>query len=448
MTAMFANNDRTSPASEVLDLAGIGIGPSNLSLASLLDNVGNIRAHFYESRPSFDWHPGMMLPDVELQSSYLKDLVTPVMPTSPWSFISYLVAHKRLYAFLNAHYEAVPRREFARYLAWVAGQLKNLSFDAVVREVTFDKDQFLMRFDNNAVSARNLVLGTGTTPFVPSWATPFLGERCFHNSEAKHRLPQLNASRIAVIGGGQSGGEVVEALLNSKATLKELNWFSRRHNFEPINDTAFSNQVFSPEYVYAYLNLNNDQKQEALKASILTSDGLSISTINAIYRRLYSLRYLENRNIDAKLSPNRDVIQVEMDKDGYRLIVRNRFDGGVEMAHADAIVLATGYQFHLPDAFAGLQDRIQFDRNNRPVLNNDYCLSWSGPKQNRIFAQNAGRYSHGIADSQLSLMAWRSAHIINSLLGRHHFDLEPHDSQVNWLSTGHDAISQSMAVDC
>lgn len=447
MTAKFANNDRVSAAGEPLDLVGVGIGPSNLSLAALLHSVPNVRAHFYESRMKFDWHPGMMLPDVELQSSCLKDLVTPVMPTSPWSFISYLVAHKRLYAFLNAQYEAVPRREFAQYLAWVAGQLNNLTFDTSVREVNLGKDHFVVRFDNGAASARNLVLGTGTTPSVPIWASPFLGDTCFHNSEATWRLPSLNASRIAVIGGGQSGGEVVEALLNSKATLKELNWFSRRHNFEPINDTAFSNQVFSPEYVYAYLNLNNDQKLEALKASVLTSDGLSISTINAIYRRLYSLRYLENRSIDAKLSPNRDVIQVEMDKNGYRLIVRNRFDGGVEVAHADAIILATGYEFKLPEAFAGLQDRIQLDRNNRPALSDEYCLNWNGPKQNRIFAQNAGRHSHGIADSQLSLMAWRSAHIINSLLGQNHFDLEPHDSQVNWLSSGHHVTGQSMAVD-
>ncbi len=446
MTAMFANNDR-SQTSETLDLAGIGIGPSNLSLASLLDSVGTIHAHFFERRSKFDWHPGMMLPDVELQSSYLKDLVTPVLPTSPWSFISYLVAHKRLYAFLNAQYDAVPRREFAAYLAWVASRLNGLTFDAAVRDVSFDKDRFRLRFDNGSVVAKNLVVGTGTTPFTPSWAAPFLGERCFHNSEAFFRLPSLNAARIAVIGGGQSGGEVVEALLNSKPALKELNWFSRRHNFEPINDTAFSNQVFSPEYVYAYLNLNNDQKQEALKASVLTSDGLSISTINAIYRRLYTLRYLENRHIDAKLSPNRDVIQVGVDKDGYRLVVRNRFDGGVEVAHADAIVLATGYQFRLPDAMAGLEDRIQFDRNSRLMLNDDYCLNWNGPKQNRIFAQNAGRYSHGIADSQLSLMAWRSAHIVNSLLGHDHFDLEPHDSQVNWLSSGHDIMVQSMAVD-
>ncbi|MEK1889882.1 MAG: SidA/IucD/PvdA family monooxygenase [Phyllobacterium sp.] len=447
MTAIFASNNRTTHAGEVLDLAGIGIGPSNLSLASLLDSITNVRARFYESRPQFDWHPGMMLPDVELQSSYLKDLVTPVMPTSRWSFIAYLVAQKRLYAFLNAQYEAVPRREFAQYLAWVASQLKSLSFDSTVREVDLEKDRFILRFDHGAATAKNIVVGTGMTPFVPSWAVSFLGDRCFHNSEARWRLPALNAPRIAVIGGGQSGGEVVEALLNSKSTLKELNWFSRRHNFEPINDTAFSNQVFSPEYVYAYLNLNSDQKLEALKASILTSDGLSISTINSIYRRLYSLRYLENHTIDAKLSPNRDVIQVETDKDGYRLIVRNRFDGGVEVVHADAIVLATGYQFRLPDAFAKLQDRIQLDRNNRPVLGDDYCLNWNGPKQNRIFAQNAGRYSHGIADSQLSLMAWRSAHIINALLETDHFDLEPHDYQVNWLSMGHDAVGLSVAVD-
>jgi lysine N6-hydroxylase len=447
MTAMFANNDHMRQPNETLDLAGIGIGPSNLSLAALLDSVGDLKAHFYERRANFDWHPGMMLPDVELQSSYLKDLVTPVMPTNPWSFVSYLVAHKRLYAFLNAQYDAVPRREFAQYLAWVAGHLDNLSFDATVRDVKHDKDRFVVQFDNGSVAAKNIVVGTGTTPFVPSWATPFLGDRCFHNSEAKFRLPDLNVARVAIIGGGQSGGEVVEALLNAKAGLKELNWFSRRHNFEPINDTAFSNQVFSPEYVYAYLNLNNDQKQEALKASILTSDGLSLSTINAIYRRLYSLRYLEGRDIEAKLSPNRDVIQVEAGKDGYRLIVRNRFDGGVEVAHADAIILATGYQFKLPEALSGLQDRIQLDRNSRPVLNDEYCLGWNGPKQNRIFAQNAGRYSHGIADSQLSLMAWRSAHIINTITAREHFDLEPHDSQVNWLSSGHETLGQSIAVD-
>ncbi|MEZ2126402.1 MULTISPECIES: lysine N(6)-hydroxylase/L-ornithine N(5)-oxygenase family protein [unclassified Sinorhizobium] len=421
-------------ANEPLDLAGIGIGPSNLSLACLLEAVPAVRSRFFERRDAFDWHPGMMMPGVELQSSFLKDLVTPVLPTSPWSFVSYLVAHKRLYAFLNAKYDAVPRKEFAQYLAWVAGGLKGLSFASEVREVEHRDARFLLRFDNAVEEARNIVIGTGTSPFVPDWARPFLGMRCFHNSEAKYRLGDLQAARIAIVGGGQSGGEIIEALLGAENKVEEITWISRRHNFEPINDTPFSNQVFSPEYVQAYLQLNHEQKQDALKNSILTSDGLSISTIHAIYQRLYALRYLEGSALNARLSPNRDVIQMEASGGSYRLIVRNQFDGGIEVLHADAVVLATGYRFRLPNALASMADKITCDRNGHPVLNDDYTLQWAGPRANRIFAQNAGRYSHGIADSQLSLMAWRSANIINTLLGKSHFEVEPDNAQLNWAS--------------
>ncbi|WP_431323506.1 lysine N(6)-hydroxylase/L-ornithine N(5)-oxygenase family protein [Rhizobium sp. YTU87027] len=431
MTVAFTRKDS---ANEPLDIAGIGIGPSNLSLACLLEAVPAIHGRFFERHTTFDWHPGMMMPGVELQSSFLKDLVTPVLPTSRWSFISYLVAHKRLYAFLNANYDAVPRQEFARYLAWVAKGVDGLRFGSEVREVEHRADRFVLHFDTGHEEARNLAIGTGTSPFVPDWAKPFLGADCFHNSEAKWRLGELDASRVIVVGGGQSGGEVVEALLSEPGQISELTWISRRHNFEPINDTPFSNQVFSPEYVQAYLKLSGEQKQAALKHSILTSDGLSISTIHSIYRRLYALRYLEQSALNANLAPNRDVVQMERNGKAYRLIVRNQFDGGIEVLHADTVILATGYRFRLPDALASLPDRIALDRNGYPLLNDDYSVQWAGPRANRIFAQNAGRYSHGIADSQLSLIAWRSANIINTLLERRHFDAEPDNAQLVWMS--------------
>ena len=431
MTVAFARRDAIN---EPLDIAGIGIGPSNLSLACLFEAVPEIRSRFFERRDSFDWHPGMMMPGVELQSSFLKDLVTPVLPTSRWSFVSYLVAHKRLYAFLNANYDAVPRQEFARYLAWVANGLDGLRFGTEIRDVEHRDDRFVLRFDNGQEEARNLVIGTGSSPFVPDWAKPYLGADCFHNSEAKSRLGDLGAARIVVVGGGQSGGEVVEALLADPGSMNELTWISRRHNFEPINDTPFSNQVFSPEYVQAYLKLGGEQKQAALKNSILTSDGLSISTIHSIYRRLYALRYLEPGTLNASLAPNRDVIQMERNGNAYRLIVRNQFDGGIEVLHADAVVLATGYRFRLPEALGSLGERIVLDRNGYPILNDDYTMQWTGPRGNRLFAQNAGRYSHGIADSQLSLMAWRSAMIVNTLLGRQHFDAEPDNAQLAWAT--------------
>jgi lysine N6-hydroxylase len=180
--------------------------------------------------------------------------------------------------------------------------------------------------------------------------------------------------------------------------------------------------------------LSDDRKLAALDTHILTSDGLSLSTINAIYRRLYTLRHIEGGGADIELLPNRDVIRVDRQQDGFRLIVRNSFDGGIEIIFADVLVLATGYKFKLPDAIAPLQNRISVDRNERLVLADDYSAVWDGPRQNRIFALNAGRYSHGIADSQLSLMAWRSAAIINALLGRNHFDLELPQSVVRWGS--------------
>ncbi|HBF29913.1 SidA/IucD/PvdA family monooxygenase [Rhizobium sp.] len=432
MTVAF---NRIDAVDQPLDLVGVGIGPSNLSLACLLEASPGIRSHFFDRRPNLDWHPGMMMPDVELQSSFLKDLVTPVLPTSPWSFVAYLVAHKRLYAFLNANYDEIPRKEFARYLAWVAEGVRGLSFNRDVREIEYADARFRVRLDNETVEARNIVLGTGTSPFVPGWAEPFLGSNCFHNAEAAFRLGDLKARRVIVVGGGQSGGEIVEALLNGSHAMDELTWISRRHNFEPINDTPFSNQVFSPEYVRAYLGLNVDQKQEAFKTSILTSDGLSLSTIHSVYRRLYALRYLDDAPLNARLMPSRDVIQMEADGGSYRLIVRNRFDGGIEVLHGDAVILATGYRFRLPECFSGLADKISFDAQGMPLLTDDYALKWAGPNSNRIYVQNAGRHSHGIADSQLSLMAWRSACIINSLLGRDHFDTEPDNAQLEWRST-------------
>ncbi|MCP3469090.1 SidA/IucD/PvdA family monooxygenase [Bradyrhizobium sp. CCGUVB1N3] len=429
-----ANHLPTSDHGGSLDLAGIGIGPFNLSLAAQLDSTPTLHARFFERRPCFEWHPGMMLPDVELQSSFLKDLVTSTNPTSRWSFVAYLVAHKRLFTFLNARYDAVPRREFARYFEWVADSLANLTFGTDIREISHDGRDFVLTTNGGRHRARNIALGVGASPSLPTWALSLQGDRCFHCSEAVDRLPHITSDRIVVIGGGQSGGEIVQHLLSRDQLPNSLKWISRRHNFEPMNDTPFSNQVFSPEYIDAFRQLNDERKHAALGTHILTSDGLSLSTINAIYRRLYTLRHIEARNPDVELLPNRDVIQVDRVQDGFRLIIRNGFDGGIEICFADVLVLATGYKFKLPDAIAPLQDRIALDRNHRLVLADDYSATWDGPRENRIFALNAGRYSHGIADSQLSLMAWRSAVIVNALLGRNHFELGLPQPVVRWGS--------------
>jgi lysine N6-hydroxylase len=423
--------------SHVLDLAGAGIGPFNLSLAAQLDSVPQLSVRFFERRPSFAWHPGMMLPGAEMQTSILKDLVTATNPTSRWSFLSYLVAHKRFYQFLNAEYEAVPRKEFADYLGWVARGLTSLRFGAGVREVHANGDFFSVATDDGAISARNLSVGVGKVPARPTWAEQLPKSMSFHSNEAMQRIGDVKAPRIAVIGGGQSGAEIVDALLDLNK-VSSIHWISRRPNFEPLDATPFTNELFTPSYMERFHGLPEELRLIHTRRQVLASDGVSASTLKKLYRRLYERKLDAGSHPDHGISlrPFRNVIAAEQDGPEIALTMRNGFDDSIETLAVDMVVLATGYRFVLPQFLYSLENRTEFNSVGEPVLESDFSLRWDGPRENRIFVLNAGRHSHGIAEPQLSLAAWRSAVIANALLGRPHFDLDLLDPIVQWETHG------------
>ena len=430
--------------SHVLDLAGAGIGPFNLSLAAQLDSIPQLSVRFFERRPAFAWHPGMMLPGAEMQTSILKDLVTATNPTSPWSFLSYLVEHKRFYQFLNAEYEAVPRKEFADYLAWVARGLTSLRFGASMREVHANDGFFSIATDDGPISARNLSVGVGKIAARPSWAEQLPKSMTFHSSEAAIRLGDVKAPRVAVIGGGQSGAEIVDALLDLNA-VSSVHWISRRPNFEPLDATPFTNELFTPGYMERFHGLPEELRLTHTRRQVLASDGVSASTLKKLYRRLYE-RKLEAANGSdhgISLRPFRDVISAEQDGPEIALTMRNGFDNSIETLAVNMVVLATGYRFVLPEFLHSLENRIELNSIGEPVLESDFSLAWDGPGENRIFVLNAGRHSHGIAEPQLSLAAWRSAVIANALLGREHFNLGQLDPMVQWETQGHPSALSS-----
>ncbi len=418
-----------------LDLAGIGIGPFNLSLAAHLDQIDMVEARFFDRASSVNWHPGMMLPGVELQTSFLKDLVTATNPISPWSFMAYLVAQKRFYEFLNADFGAIPRQEFASYLAWVGDRLASLRFGSEVEEVNFYGADFALRVAGETVKARNLSVAVGLKPNIPGWAQSACGERCFHNAQAAQRVDRLTARRIAVIGGGQSGAEVVLHLLSREhAPGTEIEWISMRPNFLPLDDSPFTDELFTPQYVDSFLALPQGRREAILEQQILAGDGASTGTLQAIYKRLYMIRHFSKEAMSVDLSPHREVLSVTRDGNEFRLVMRNGFDGAIETRTVDAVILATGYAFAVPECMSPLLDSISLDERGHYRLNASFEVEWDGPDDRRIYALNAGRLSHGIAEPQLSLMAWRSATIVNSLLGRNHFDLELPTPPVGWSS--------------
>src|SRR5215204_4885318 len=107
---------------EIYDVAGIGFGPSNLSLAIALEEYGagglenEIGGLFFERQSSFGWHRNMLLPSATMQISFLKDLVTFRNPTSSFSFVAYLHESGRLPQFVNNQDFFPTRQEFHSYL--------------------------------------------------------------------------------------------------------------------------------------------------------------------------------------------------------------------------------------------------------------------------------------------------------------------------------------------
>ncbi|HZG70901.1 MAG TPA: SidA/IucD/PvdA family monooxygenase, partial [Chondromyces sp.] len=119
---------------QILDVIGVGIGPFNLGLAALLEKT-ECSSLFFDRKPRFEWHPGMLLEGTTLQVPFMADVVTMVDPTNPFSFLNYLHEQKRLYHFYFFEKFHIPRTEYNHYCQWVVEQLPQLQFDSEVENI-------------------------------------------------------------------------------------------------------------------------------------------------------------------------------------------------------------------------------------------------------------------------------------------------------------------------
>jgi lysine N6-hydroxylase len=416
-----------------LDAVGVGVGPFNLSLAALLAPT-DFKARFFDRSADFQWHPGLLFPEATIQVSYLKDLVTLVDPTSQYSFLAFLRAHKRLYRFINRTEIRVSRKEFNQYLQWVAGRLPNVEFGAEVREVAIDEQSFSVQVDRRVLHAQNLVLGTGLVPNIPPWGQSYVGDHVFHSNDYLRHPIDATGRVVAVVGGGQSSAEVVwHLLLDLEHLPAQLVWISHRSNFLPLDESPFTNELFNPVYSDYFFSLSQEQRNILLAEQKLASDGISPGLLERIYDRLYDLEFLEAAGRRVRLLPGHEVVDMQHTSAGCDLALRDRWSAS-RTVRADVIVLGTGYIYALPEAMRPLADRMSWDRDGLPVRA-DFSVEWDGPPELRIYAQDAARQMRGVADPNLSLMAWRSAIIANSLLGRQVYDVSGESSVLDFDKT-------------
>jgi lysine N6-hydroxylase len=416
-----------------LDFAAVGLGPFNLSVMALAASVPQLRTAAFEKRSDGDWHPGMLVPDARLQTSFLKDLVTPVAPTNPFSFTAYLVAHRRLYRFLSAYAGATLRAEFNDYMRWVARHLEAAQFGTSVDSVALDGRGFQVNHARGTAWTRNVVIGTGLTPFWPNWTADLEPGQALHSETYLHDIGDVTGQHVVVVGGGQSGAEIVLDLLSgTRGTPKGVTLISRRANLQPIDETPFTNEYFTPGYVEAFHDLPPARRDALVAAQKLAGNGISEDTLTALYETVYARRYGFADGPVPDIRPGRDVVEAAGDRTGVQLRTRREMDGALEALDADRVVSATGYHYALPACLDGLRGRLDLDEAGRPRLDARFRMRFDGPPGATLFAQNAGYLSHGIADPQLSLMAWRSGVILNTILGGMLFDEAEGEPFIDW----------------
>src|ERR1043165_473091 len=157
-----------------VELLAVGGGPSNLALAVAIEEMAppELAAGtlVIEQADTIAWQRGMLLPEAQIQVSFLKDLVTLRNPRSKFSFISYLHSIGRLSEFINMGNFWPYRVEISDYLRWVAGTLTKVKVECSrsCAGIWPEHDQsgnvtgWLTRLaDGSTIRSRHLVMGIG-----------------------------------------------------------------------------------------------------------------------------------------------------------------------------------------------------------------------------------------------------------------------------------------------
>ncbi|MGH4013056.1 MAG: lysine N(6)-hydroxylase/L-ornithine N(5)-oxygenase family protein [Pseudonocardiaceae bacterium] len=414
----------SSPAPEVHDIVGVGIGPFNLALAALADAVPGTSAVFLDAKPGFSWHPGMLIEGTTLQVPFLADLVTLVDPTSRWSFLSYLRAHDRLFPFYFAERFHVPRREYDHYCRWVADALPSCRFGTRVRAVRFDPADKVFVVETDAahpagLRARNVVLGVGTEPVVPEPLRALLGKEVFHSADYLDAAESLYEARdITVIGSGQSGAEVfVDLLRRQTETGWRLRWLTRSPAFAPMEYSKLGLEHFTPDYTRYFRGLPAATRDALVASQWQLYKAISADTIADIHDLLYE-RGIGGVQPDVTITPDVAVTSAVHGGDGVELSCRHTMEGREFTVQTDRVVLATGYAPRQPECLQPLAGLLDLDEQGRYQVDEQYRVALDQGVPAGLYVQNAEAHTHGVGAPDLGLGAYRAAVILNAVTAR------------------------------
>lgn len=428
---------KTSGQEKVYDVVGIGFGPSNLALAIALSEYNHVAPddkqlsyRFIERNHEFAWHQNMVLPDADMQISFLKDLATPRNPVSRFSFIAYLHEKGRLAAFTNQKILFPSRQEFHNYLQWASCPFESVvdyGYEATSIRLANDAGPMATELwltaahqkSGNSLTwrAHNVVVATGLVPWLPD--TVKASERVWHSEDFLERLgalPFRDKPEFVVVGAGQSAAEVTEHLLVC-FPRSQVHAVMSRYGYSPADNSPFANEIFDAGAVEEFFRAPDSTKRSLLDYHSNTNYSVvDPELIEALYRRYY-YRGLVNGDSRMKVHRVSRVSEIVPSDDKVTITIESLASNVIESVDVDAIVYASGYRPSDPTALLkGVAQFCSCDEAGRLRVGLDYRVEAEIAPSCGIFLQGLTEHVHGPSSSLLSNVAIRAGQIVNSVV--------------------------------
>lgn len=423
----------------VYDFVAVGVGPFNLGLACLSSSLTDVRCVFLDKGAEFNWHPGMLIDGVTLQSPFLADLVTMADPTNSFSYLNYRKQQGSLFNFFVRENYYLERQEYNRYCQWAVSRLDNIRFNHHVEQVDYIPEQRVYRVSGVETQsnlpfsflAKKLVVGVGMKPRVPDCLRTVANGINLHSSHyLKNKATLQQQKKITVIGGGQSGAEIFYDLLkDSEKFGYQLDWVTRAPRFFQMETAKLTLEILCGDYGTYFHALDKPTKQKIIEEQKSVYCGANQSLIDNIYDFLDTSRHSNLPRI--QLMPCMNLINVEQDgnfhngsasdSQGFFLQFVHNQTGKHYQTHTDGLVLSSGHLYDVPAFMEGVFDRIERDEQGKYVQKENWSVDIHGRE---IFIQNAGFESHGLINQDLGMSCYRNSRILREIVGRDIYPIE------------------------
>ncbi|WP_435949495.1 lysine N(6)-hydroxylase/L-ornithine N(5)-oxygenase family protein [Psychrobacter sp. DM8] len=419
----------------IYDFIGIGFGPANLSVAVALLEKDMLNDHskimFIESKPDFVWHGGMLIPEAEMQISFFKDLVTLRNPTSPFTFINYLAENGRLETFANLK-NFFPRRvEYNDYLQWAAKKFENyvkyatkvIKIEPVLIEGSDVVDYLALHLQNvttkeaEIIYAKDISLAAGISKVIPEYMSANPDIKISHSEDFLYSLETDFTDKHAkykfvVVGSGQSAAEITMHLADEYPNAK-VDLYFRTYALKPADETEFVNEIFDSDTVETFLTYDDDFREDIIENHRNTNYSVvDPKLISILYERLYYQKLIGTEQV--QLHQFHELKGI--DSDSKQAIFKELTDNKTVNMEFDGLFLATGYEIIATDIVKNFEEYLVYDTEDRLVLDTDYRVKTINANfKPKIFIQGASEHSHGMSETLLSLLAYRSGKIVTRL---------------------------------